>query len=363
MDLLSQLKLTLSNQGLWGAIIASIGIIALGYGLTKFKLLKQEGKGIINQIVLLIALPALAFSGFMNTITIDSLIEQSIILAISFAFYILLNAIALLWVKFGTVALAKTKLAKKIGGENVTESKALVIWMMLIFGSTTFFGQPIIQAVYGNTGILAANIWNIPYRIFLYSLCFMLMARLKFNKENFTKSIKTALLNPIVIATFLGLIFWLSQLIPGGTWKVNETKYVGWFELKTTLPAIHKIFQTLGSLASPLIWITIGMTLAATPLKQAVSSVQVWLFCFAKLIVIPAIMFLVMLPFVKYGKVTPGVAGAMVIYAAVPPATVVIAYSMKYKMQETYSAQCSALSTLLAIIIMPIWILICGAAF
>lgn len=43
----------------------------------------------------------------------------------------------------------------------------------------------------------------------------MIMAGLKLNKENLKKLIKTALLNPIIIATLLGLVFWLSQLTPG----------------------------------------------------------------------------------------------------------------------------------------------------
>ncbi|MGZ9431610.1 AEC family transporter [Mycoplasma sp. 480] len=361
---------TVSNQSLWGAIIASIGIITIGYLFAKFKILKQEGKGIINQIVLLIALPALALNGFMKTITIKSLIEQAVILGVAFAFYIVLCIIALVWVKFVKVPkLSKSKVVKTLGGENVTESRALVIWMMLIFGSTTFFGLPIIQAVYDKNGVLAANIWNIPYRIFLYSLCFMLMSGLKFNKANFSKSIKTALLNPIVIATFIGLILWLSQLIPGGTWNVvdkngNKTGVIlGWFELSKTLPALHKIIQTLSGLASPLIWITIGMTIATVPLKNAIQDIWVWIFVAIKLIAIPSLVLLIMLPLKYTGVVTSHVASSMVIFAAVPPSTVVIAYSMKYKMHETYSAQCSALATLCAIVMMPVWIVVLGLVF
>ncbi|UWD34216.1 AEC family transporter [Mesomycoplasma molare] len=355
---------TISNQKLWGAIIASVGVILIGFLLAKFKILKQEGKGVINQVVLVISLPALAFSGFMKTITIKALIEQAVILASAFAFYIVLCAISLLWVKFVKFdrKLSNTKIAKTLGGESVSESKALVIWMMLIFGSTTFFGLPIIEAVYGSTGVLAANIWNIPYRIFLYSLCFMLMSGLKFNKANFSKSLRTALLNPIVIATFLGLIFWLSQLIPGLQVEVQKKTY-GWFELSKTFPAIERIFAVLRSLASPLIWITIGMTLATVPLKKAVTDKWVWIFVVMKLVLIPIIVLLMMLPLAKTGVITKEVASSMVVFAAVPPSTVVIAYSSRYKMNEVYSAQCSALSTLAAIVLMPLWIILLGVIF
>ena len=53
----------------------------------------------------------------------------------------------------------------------------------------------------------------------------------------------------------------------------------------------------------------------------------------------------------------------MVIFAATPPATVVLAYSMQYKVCENFASQCSALSTLLAIILIPVWVVICEATF
>ncbi|MBN3534907.1 AEC family transporter [Mycoplasma procyoni] len=359
---------TLQNQSLWGAIITSLGVILIGYLLAKFKVLKQEGKGVINQIVLLISLPALAFKGFMKDITVESLKQEGIILGVSLAFYIVLSVIAMVWVKFFSNGFnfKKSKVSNAVLGQSATQSRALVMWMLLIFGSTTFFGLPIINSVY-KEAVLSANIWNISYRIFLYSFCFMVMAGLKFNKQNILKSMKTALLNPIVIATFLGLVLWLLQLIPGTRVTVTTTngkqEVVGWFELAKTLPAIEKIFATLSATASPLIWITIGMTLASVSLMNAVKDKWVWIFTALKLIAIPLLVFFVMWPLYANGLVTKQTASAMVVFAAVPPATVAVAYSMKYKLHETFSAQCSALSTVAAVIMMPIWIIILGAVF
>ena len=45
--------------------------------------------------------------------------------------------------------------------------------VLSIFGSTTFFGIPVVGAVFGAEGILYASIFNIGYRIFLYSYAYL----------------------------------------------------------------------------------------------------------------------------------------------------------------------------------------------
>lgn len=377
---------TLSNTKLWAAIVACIVVIALGYILVKVKVFKQEWKGVLNAVVLKVALPALAIKGFMSNITIEELKTQGVILGLSFGFYILLLAIAFIWVRYFPKLIPsrfriqtqtqfesqnKTvsgKIVETIGevkSQDDLTKRSLVMWMMLIFGSTTFFGMPIIQTLYSGDGVKSANIWNIGYRVFLYSYCFMVMSGLKFNKENIKQSFKTAFLNPIVIATFVGLILWLTQLIPGASnFGINyESGKNGWFNLSKTMPYIYEPFNKLSGLASPLVWLSIGMTLAGSSILAATKDKWVWIFTIEKLVIIPLIIFAVMIPLVDTNVITKGAAIAMVIFAATPPATVVLAYSMQYKLCENFASQCSALSTLFAIIMIPVWIVISEATF
>ncbi|MBN0919651.1 AEC family transporter [[Mycoplasma] gypis] len=357
---------TLSNTGMWGAIISTIFIIALGYALVKLHVFKTEWKAVLNSVVLKVALPALAITGFMKSISLNDLKQQGIILGVSFAFYIVLLIISKLWIKFVPQFIPKILGKKLENGGTAVESKALVMWMMLIFGSVTFFGLPIISSLYEKDGgVIAANIWTIPYRIFLYSYCFMIMSGLKMDKQNIKKSLKTAFLNPIVIATFIGLVLWLTQLIPGASsFDKNFTSgNKGWFEFSVTMPYIFKPLTYLKGLASPLVWLSIGMTLAGTKLSSAVKDKWVWIFAVQKLILIPLLVFLVMFGLNHAGLVNKAISASMVIFAAVPPATVVIAYAMQFKVNEEYAAKCSALTTLLAVVMMPLWIVASQAAF
>src|SRR5699024_2700661 len=85
--------------------------------------------------------------------------------------------------------------------------KREVMGILTTFGSTTFFGIPIVGAIYGPKGVLYSSIFNIGYRIFLYSYAYIKMSGLKMEKEN----IKKMFLNPIVIATLVGFVLWLIQ--------------------------------------------------------------------------------------------------------------------------------------------------------
>ncbi|CBW53762.1 Conserved hypothetical protein, putative malate permease [Mycoplasma mycoides subsp. capri LC str. 95010] len=363
---------TMTNQKLWGAIVATIVTILLSYGLTKANILKKEWKAGLVKVVMTIAVPALVLTGFMKTANIQQLKEQGVVLGVSFAFYILLNVIAFLWSKFApnfarkSADMIQDNKALNSDG-SMSQSRALIMWMMIIFGSTTFFGFPIIQAIYPNSGFVAANIWNIAYRVFLYSFCFMMISGVKWSKKNFKDAMKKTFVNPIVICTFLGLILWLTTLIPGQSFGENfktvEKGGVAWFEFGKTLPIIHTPLQKLGALAAPITWIAIGITLASSDIKKAVKDKWVWIFSIQKLVLLPLFVFLIFLALNKTGVVSKEVAVSMVILAATPPATVVVLYAIQYKMRDEFAAQCSTLTTLLAVIMLPLWVVISSIAF
>lgn len=58
-----------------------------------------------------------------------------------------------------------------------------VLSVLITFNSTTFFGMPIVVAIYGPKGTMYASIFNIGYRIFLYSYAYIVMSGLKMTKK------------------------------------------------------------------------------------------------------------------------------------------------------------------------------------
>ena len=340
--MLEIIKSTLSDNAILGAIFSSVSIILLGFYLRKRNMINSTASKMLTKVVLTVSLPALAFTSFMKDINGEQLKQGMSMLVWGFAIYLIL------------IPLTKIMFAKVKG------DKQDVYRVLTIFGSTTFFGTPIVTAVYGAVGTMYSNIFNIAYRVFLYSYAFIKMSGTKMDKENFKKNMKEIFLNPIILATFFGLFIWLCQdMLPQVNVTVNgEVKQYAFLRLDQTLPWFYKALDYLKALASPLAWISIGATLAEVPFKDAISQKDAWGYSFIKVLFIPVIN-LVLLVLVNQFGILPvsfeGMATTVIMMAA-PTATVAAAYAINYDREALFTSNCSLLSTVVAVIAMPIWI-------
>ena len=222
---------TLSNEKINSAIISSVAIILLGYVMRRKKVFDDRTAKVLTQVVLSVSIAALAFKSFMAPIKPETFTQGLNVLIWGIVIYILLIFLTI-------------PLYAKFEGD---EQDALRV--LSIFGSTTFFGIPIVSAIYGAEGALYASIFNIGYRIFLYSYGYIKMSGLKMTSKN----IKSMFLNPIVIATFLGLFLWLAQAyLPQVTVAVKDAtsgemvnKSVSFMRLDLTSPQITQILTYL----------------------------------------------------------------------------------------------------------------------
>lgn len=342
--MLEIIQKTLTDNSIIGAIFSSILIIGLGFYLRKKEMINSVASKILSKIVLTVSLPALAFTSFMKDIDGDQLKQGISILFWGFAIYIILIPIT------------------KIMYSKVKGDKQVVYRILTIFGSTTFFGTPIVTAVYGAVGTMYSNIFNIAYRVFLYSYAFIKMSGAKMDKENFKKNVKEIFLNPIIIATFLGLFIWLFQdMLPQVQVAAKDTvESYAFLRIDKTLPWLYKPLSYLQSLASPLAWLSIGATLAEVPFKKAMAQSDAWTYSLIKVMLVPVIN-LVLLVVLNVTGILPvsfeGVATTVIMMAA-PTATVAAAYAINFEKEAVFTSNCSLLSTLLGVIAMPIWIIV-----
>lgn len=334
---------TLTNDAIIGAIFSSVIIILLGFYLRKKEIINAATSKVLTKIVLTVSLPALAFTSFMKDINGEQLRQGLSILIWGFAIYILLIPIT------------------KIMYSRVKGDKQDVYRVLTIFGSTTFFGTPIVTAVYGAMGTMYSNIFNIAYRVFLYSYAFIKMSGTKMDKENFKKNMKEIFLNPIILATFLGLLIWLFQdSLPQVNVVVkDEVKHYAFLRIDQTLPWLYKPLTYLSSLASPLAWISIGATLAEVPFKKAVEQKDAWGYSLIKVLLIPVINLVILMVLNATGILPVSFVGVAttVIMMAAPTATVAAAYAISFDREALFTSNCSLLSTVVAVIAMPIWII------
>lgn len=358
MNILETFVKILSSHALLSAVFSTVFVIGVGYYARKKELVPENAAKTLSSILLNLTLPALAFNAFMTNINAQTFTTGLSVFVFGFIAYVLL------------IVLSFVFFAGYKGDRKDT------LRTLMIFGSTTFFGLPIINAVLP-AGTLYANLFNIAYRVFLYSYGLAVMSGTKFDK----KSLKTIFVNPIVIATFVGFAIWIFQgqlpqvlveesknvanIVDGKAVieVVKEMKSYAFIRIDKTLPWVFRGFKYLGDLSSPLAWLAIGMTLASISLKEAVKEKAVWFYALIKLCVVPASFIAIMYVAniiggafgfnLSYNAVLP-----IVVMLATPPATVAVAYAISYDKESVLSSNASLLTSFLSVLAIIIWVVI-----
>ncbi|MEH7121621.1 AEC family transporter [Bacillus sp. JJ1773] len=341
MEMLKISQTTLTDMSIVSSITSTIFIILLGFFCRKKGIFNDQVGKILSKVVLTVALPALAFNSFMQDINKESLSEGMNILVWGLLIYILLIFISKpMYLKF-------------------KDDKQTTLRVLTIFGSTTFFGIPIVGAIYGAEGVLYASIFNIGYRIFLYSYGYIKMSGLKME----TKNIKEMFLNPIVIATFLGLFIWIFQgslpqvIVAASDGTISNFAFL---RIDQTAVWLYKPLTYLAGLASPLAWISIGATLGAVMFNAAVTDRTSWIYSINKIVLVPIINIVLLAILSLTGILTMSdiCVGIVVIMMATPTATVAAAYAISFDKDAVLASNASLLSTITAVVMIPVWIII-----
>ncbi|MCG5103695.1 AEC family transporter [Oceanobacillus alkalisoli] len=341
MEVLEIMKTTLTDMNIVSAITSTIFIILLGFFCRKKGIFNDQVGKLLSKVVLTVALPALAFNSFMQDINRESLAEGMNILIWGLVIYIILIfATKPMYMKF-------------------KEDKETTLRVLTIFGSTTFFGIPIVGAIYGAEGVLYASIFNIGYRIFLYFYAYIKMSGLKMEMKN----INEMFLNPIVIATFAGLFIWITQgSLPQVAHAATEgaASQAAFLRLDQTAIWLHKPISFLAGLASPLAWLSIGATLGSVKFNTALTDRTSWIYSINKVILVPLIniVLLAILQMTGILSMSAVCVGVVVIMMATPTATVATAYAISFDKDAVLASNASLLSTITAVVMIPVWIIV-----
>ena len=340
MNLGKILEDILSNNNIIGTISSVLIIILIGFIFTKKKILSEVTAENLSKIILFLAIPALSYNAFMQDMDSEKL-NQSMSLLI----WSIIIHLALIFIS--------TIIFKKYG-----KSEKDVLRMITIFGSTTVFGIPVIQAVYGDLGAMYASVFNLPYRALLYTYGYITISEVKLKKENIGKIIS----NPVIVATFLGMGVWIFQKylpqIP-----INENGIVkdyGILRIDKTAYWLFKPMQYLAALNAPLSWLSIGITLAGVPLGETLKSKISWKYSILKVSIIPMVLISIFvgLKFIVGYEISYIAVATIVIMMATPAATVIATYAINFRKEPLLVSSCSLASSILAVLMIPAFIVL-----
>ena len=203
--------------------------------------------------------------------------------------------------------------------------KKKILHFANIFSNCGFIGFPIINSLFGAEGMVYASIFNMIFNIFLWTYGVMIFSN-KVSKD----SIKKVLLNPAIIAVYIGVIMMIFNI------KLPS------FILEST--------KLVGNMTPPISMIIVGVMLADVKLKDVFKEPTIYYGSIIKLIIIPLNLYFIKLLL----KENSTIINTIILIQAMPAAAMTTIFSLDFNKEKEYSAIVVFISTLLSIITIPI---------
>ena len=276
-------------------------LVIIGYIIRRTGIVGGEGRKNIVDLCLYITLPFNIVNAFLGTF------EWNILLSIGY------NIISIFISGF---------LFKK---EEEKKQKTLRYGTIVSNGS--FLGNPVIEGVYGTTGLFYAALFMLPVRFVVWTVGVSVF--LKGHKENVIKKVLT---HPCMIAMYVGAFFMFTGI---------------------HLPQfLTNTISGISNSNTPLSMMLVGMMLAEIEPKGLINKTMVF-YTVVRLVGIPAIIFAV----TAFLPIDPMLRGITIIMAGMPTPITTALLASKYGGDETCATGMIFLSTIASMVTLPLWCL------
>ncbi len=294
------------------ARLGSIALImALGFLLGKFKLISEHTNKQLTNLLLTVFMPASLFMAFKSEYDQNS--------ANLFFSGLLAGTLIMLVL----IILAKIIFNKKWMKKELSREAQFA----MIFNNATFLGYPIVESTFGPSGILAYCGFIIAFNIALFSYGIWL-----FEQKFSIKLLLNIIFNPNIIAVILGMVVFLIGIkLP--SFLTDSIKYVG-------------------GATTPLSIICIGFMLSQAKLKKVLTKWKLML---------TAIIQLTLGPLITWGILTllqfpAEVIQVCTLIQALPTATSLGLFAVKYGGNEAESSELVTISTIFSVATLPLMV-------
>lgn len=286
-------------------------MMTAGFLLYKGKLITDQGKKSIVNIILYVLLPCNIVKAFC--------IETDSGFWISF-FQVLFVAVAVQILGMAVASFLYNRMP---------QNEKKVFQYGTICSNAGFMGNPLAQGVFGDTGLLYASVFLIPLRIVMWT------AGVSYFTDNGNKkeAIKKVFVHPCMIAVYIGIFLMLTQFpLPG---------------------VMDKTIRSFSGGCTGMTMLYIGTILADVDIKALLDVHQIF-FAVIRLLILP----LLVLAGCKLGEIDSLVTGVCVLLTATPAGSTTSILAAKYGADEMAAAKCVVFTTALSVISIPIWSMI-----
>ena len=282
-------------------------LIAVGFLLTKLSVIKESGAKVMTDVVLYAVTPCVIINAFQREFEPSML--GGLLIALLCAFCVMIFSVLLAELLYRR---------QKI-------ERAVVLKFAVVFSNCGFMALPLQEAVLGSDGVFYGAAYIAVFNLFMWTYGLVTMSGKREKKE-----ILKAVVNPGVIGTLIGVLF---------------------FVLGITLPDIVKApISFLASLNTPVPMLIIGFYLATSSLKRVLKDKDAYISMAVRLLGIPLLALFVM----YFTGVDGMILSAVVIASSSPVAAFSTMMSAKYHRDTELSAGIVCASTLFSLVTMPL---------
>ncbi|MBN1776048.1 MAG: AEC family transporter [Clostridiales bacterium] len=301
-------------------------LIFVGYFARKAKMVGGSFAEHLAEFVFYIVFPCVVFRSVLRDFDPQKIADMSILIVISVVTMVIMLGLGVL-VNF---------LLKK------SDDLARILIMNLMFTNFTYMAFPVMEALYGNDGIIYIAAYTTPVRVLFYAVTPLIFSLRRagnngtVSNSRIAKGTWKALLSPPVLAVPIGLLF---------------------FFLPISVPSpILWSIDSLANVATPMGMALCGMTLAEISMSGFWAEKRVFLIAALRLLIAPALilgLYLIVSPLVA---IDPVVAKVSILYCALPAAASSTIIAMKARADAQRAAQCVLVTTLVSVLTLPGWV-------
>lgn len=208
------------------------------------------------------------------------------------------------------------------------------------FGNCTFFGIPIIEAIFPDTAsslIVYASVYGVVMNIIGWSVGIAII-----KQDLRAASVKKILLNPATVSAVVALVIYLFG-IPL-VFNLNGVRFT----------MLYDVITITGRLSTPLSMFIMGMRLATMRLRDVFTSPISYVAVAAKQLLMPLLAFAL----IYFLPIDPAMKSTFYVITATPVASAVLNYSEIAGHGQKEAATMLLLGTILSVVTLPIMVLL-----
>lgn len=295
--------------------ILTLGLAMLvGFVCVKTGYITEEQKNALSKIIVKVTLPILV----VTSLTKLELNHEKIVNSV----YVLILALIIIGVMY-----AIGQLVSKLF--HMDKKRAVMHSCMSCFGNVVFMAYPLIQALYGEEGLLYAAIFALANDLYLWTMGVYKMASTESGETSIKKNLKN-LINPATIGFVISFFMMITGL-----------KFTG---------VIKDVLTGIGSTTTYLSMLFIGGTLALVDFRHIYKRVSLFVLVAIKMIALP----ICLIAILKLFNINDIVKYVVILQAAIPSSTVLTILATEYNTDVIYSAEGVFITTIASLFTLPI---------